>query len=95
MSPSPVFFYALVFYEELNHRFWKGISISVATLTGTGSFTLFSVQMLKALYGEKLKVDKKVEYVSILMGFFATSLLLYVLNNMHWAFQYYGFLFRS
>ncbi len=35
--------------------------------------------MLKALYGEKSKVDKKVEYVSILMGFFATSPLLYVL----------------
>ncbi|ABS78382.1 hypothetical protein CbuD7D7780_03295 [Coxiella burnetii] len=79
MSPSPALVYALVVYEELNHRLGKGIAISAATLTGTGSFALFSVQMLKALYGEKSKVDKKVEYVSILMGFFATSPLLYVL----------------
>ncbi len=79
MSPSPALVYVLVVYEELNHRLGKGIAISAATLTGTGSFALFSVQMLKALYGEKSKVDKKVECVSTLMGFCATSLLLYVL----------------
>ena len=49
MSPSSALVYALVVYEELNHRLPKGIAISAATLTKTESFALFYVQMLKAL----------------------------------------------